>query len=75
MIDDLYDLIDFVDWNYYQNSLPIAQEHMRDIDPKDVEFVALAHYFDCVLWTNDKKLLEHVTLVKTINTDQLLLQL
>lgn len=32
-----------------------AENTMSDIDPNDTEFLALAEYIDCFIWTGDKK--------------------
>ena len=34
----------------------LAEELVRDIDPDDVDFVALAYYLEASLWTGDKVL-------------------
>ena len=34
----------------------LTEELVRDIDPDDVDFVALAHYLEAGLWTGDKVL-------------------
>jgi predicted nucleic acid-binding protein len=41
------------------------------IDPKDINYVALAYKLNCPLWTNDKKL-KNLQCIKVLSTEDLL---
>jgi predicted nucleic acid-binding protein len=53
----LYEYIQFIDRSLYQESYEMYAPIMASVDPKDTDFIALAHTFSSPLWTNDKKLL------------------
>jgi predicted nucleic acid-binding protein len=42
-------------------SWQFANELTRDIDPKDIIYIAYAKQFNCKLWTGDKKLINGLT--------------
>lgn len=58
-IRDLYRYIRFVpDSEIPISAFLVAAPLIRDIDPKDIAFVALTEHLDELLWTGDKKLEE-----------------
>lgn len=53
----------------------MADDLTRDVDHKDISFVALSLYLDATLWTLDKKLTSHLKKLgfdKVVNTQGLL---
>lgn len=40
-----------------KNNWDFAEKLVFDIDPKDVQYIALAKHFDCKLWSGDKTLI------------------
>jgi len=60
-------LIPFEDFQQY-----ISKASKSCPDPNDVEYFALALKFDCLIWSDDKKLKEQSS-VKILSTSELLL--
>lgn len=75
LIDKIYDYISFIDdkiipFDEYVKAMRIV----RDIDPDDVTFVALANYMNLSLWTGDTKLyngLKKIGFANVVNFDEL----
>jgi predicted nucleic acid-binding protein len=44
---------------------------VNQIDPKDIDYVALAYKLNCPLWTNDKNL-KKLNSIKVFSTEDLL---
>ncbi len=55
--DKVYKPISFISEVHIPLSIRISSEHLvKEIDPKDVAYVAFAKYFRCKLWSGDKAL-------------------
>ena len=55
----------------YISFIYLLQEEVNQIDPKDIDYVALAYKLNCPLWTNDKKL-KKLQCIKVLSTEDLL---
>jgi predicted nucleic acid-binding protein len=73
--DKVYKPISFISEVHIPLSIRVSSEHLvKDIDPKDVAYVAFAKYFRCKLWSGDKALrngLVNKGFTNIINTDEL----
>ena len=73
--DIVYKPIAFISEVHIPLSVWQSSEHLvRDIDPKDVAYVAFAKYFRCKLWSGDKALrngLFKKGFKNIINTDEI----
>jgi predicted nucleic acid-binding protein len=73
--DKVYKPISFISEIHIPLSIRIASEHLvKDIDPKDVAYIAFAKYFRCKLWSSDKALRNGLLkkgYTNIINTDDL----
>jgi len=55
--DKVYKPISFISDVHIPLSIRISSEHLvKEIDPKDVTYIAFAKYFRCKLWSGDKAL-------------------
>ena len=55
--DKVYKPISFISEVHIPLSIRISSEHLvKEIDPKDIAYVAFAKYFRCKLWSGDKAL-------------------
>ena len=68
---ELFNLIKFYWVLFYKNSMLILEPEVNQIDPKDIDYVALAYKLWCPLWTNDKKL-KQLKSIKVLHTEDLL---
>jgi predicted nucleic acid-binding protein len=51
-----------------------AEKIVKDVDPKDVTYVAYSEHFKCKLWSGDKKLLTGIRkkgFINVISTDEM----
>lgn len=73
--DKVYKPISFISEVHIPLSIRISSEHLvKDIDPKDVAYIAFAKYFRCKLWSGDKALRNGLLkkgYTNIINTDEL----
>jgi predicted nucleic acid-binding protein len=73
--DKVYKPISFISEVHIPLSIRVSSEHLvKDIDPKDVAYVAFAKYFRCKLWSGDKALRNGLVkkgFTNIINTDDL----
>jgi predicted nucleic acid-binding protein len=73
--DKVYKPISFISEVHIPLSIRVSSEHLvKDIDPKDVAYVAFAKYFRCKLWSGDKALRNGLVkkgFTNIINTDEL----
>jgi hypothetical protein len=73
--DKVYKPISFISEVHIPLSIRVSSEHLvKDIDPKDVAYVAFAKYFRCKLWSGNKALrngLVEKGFTNIINTDEL----
>lgn len=73
----IYSHINFIDENFLnETTVNIAFNLVKDIDVKDVLFIALALDLDAKIWTGDKKLINGLAIKgfnDFINTDTLYL--
>jgi predicted nucleic acid-binding protein len=55
--DKVYKPISFISDVHIPLSIRMSSEHLvKEIDPKDVTYIAFAKYFRCKLWSGDKAL-------------------
>jgi predicted nucleic acid-binding protein len=55
--DKVYKPISFISEVHIPHSIRVSSELLvKDIDPKDVAYIAFAKYFRCRLWSGDKAL-------------------
>jgi len=73
--DKVYKPISFISEVHIPLSIRVSSEHLvKDIDPKDVAYVAFAKYFRCKLWSGDKALRNGLVkkgFTNIINTNEL----
>lgn len=69
LLSDLAGIVQFVPLSSYSSFLKKAAAITPDED--DVDFVALALYLECPVWSNDKQLLE-IKEVKVLSTEHIL---
>lgn len=67
--------IQIYDDSVYQNVVWDITIQMKEIDPQDMDFVALAFFLKIPLRTNDKKLKEKIHFIEVIDTTDILQQL
>jgi predicted nucleic acid-binding protein len=62
LLDNILQKIQFVNNNSITNLSYFKAFHLcKEVDEKDIPFVALAIEMGCLLWTNDEKLKIHLT--------------
>lgn len=73
--DKVYKPISFISEVHIPLSIRVSSEQLvKDIDPKDVAYVAFSKYFRCKLWSGDKALRNGLLkkgFTNIINTDEL----
>ena len=71
LADRLLSFVEIVEYDFYKDSYLVVEPEVNQIDPKDIDYVALSYKLWCPLWTNDKKL-KQLKLIKVLHTEDLL---
>ncbi len=67
----LFNSLIFIDSLFYEDIIVEIYKEVAQVDPKDIDYVALAYKLNCPLWTNDKRLKE-LKSVKVVSTEDLM---
>jgi len=70
-IESLLNFVEVVEYEVYNDVIDVVKEEVNQINPKDIDYVALAYKLNCPLWTNDKKL-KNLQCIKVFSTEDLL---
>jgi len=70
-IQRILELIDVVDYDFYADVIEKVKAEVDKIDPKDMDYVALAYKLWAPLWSNDKRL-KKLKSIKVLTTQDLL---
>jgi len=66
-----FDFVNVIPSVYYEDVIDELKLEIEEVDPKDIDYVALAYKLRCPLWTNDKKL-KKLKCIEVFSTEELM---
>jgi len=70
-VESLLEFVNVVNYDFYKDVVDIVKQEVNLIDPKDIDYVALAYKLRSPLWTNDKKL-KKLKCIEVFSTEELM---